>query len=1524
MKKLLALVALLPFAAMADSVRILPLGDSITEGVGWTDGGGYRAVLRELLVAAGYSVDYVGSNESNPGNLGDDKQHEGHSGWKIDDLRANLPVWFKTVEDPHVILLMVGTNDYGHRYDPQHVLKRYGALLDELSLMQPSARILAATLTPCYYENDGTANPAAFNAGLPALVEEHVAKGQKITLVDMHAKMMADAPFPDALHPGETGYRHMAQAWFEAITNVLPVAETASLPPNALAAVYAEVGWDCKGVRVYFNRPVSGESENFANFVYTGGFAIGNCYRDNWDRAINTYGSERMSTDEFTYLTVRNVKARDDDSVIAPRTFTVGSPHGARHHVDEAKWYRPIYALDIPESSAFGNNPVNYRFDDHANIGSFSRVAYYLELEDNNNELTYVWVSMDAFTSDASKLGVPTRASGAVFQQYVKNLVVRSNAYTAFSGTRSTGNIEFWPDNYISQNYLGIAGAYDDRWDCDDTRSAGEGNYGSMQIHDTEYATPLLCYNNWGQGATACVGAGVGRSSCDWTESNNAGNYRHRSLEVYVLNASAPSLVSTRLMPSGTRLELVFDQPIVAADCAQDRFALSDGTRVVSVKSADGGTRLILTLAARPANGTTLAVSSVHSTLAVAESYSGTIAVPSATAAVPGEISARIGTKADGYELVYAADIPVFQDWCLNEGASYFIDDRADRSFDRVAYYMELVSTDGTTTNWVWMSCDKFTDGRSTRELSIPVGGDGAPGRYRLSNLDVASNVEGVTNGTCTTGVAELWSSVYYNSRQDDSWGGSGSVCDWNDWWSDGDRNRFDGYGCFQFFATSDDLTTGETLFAVNGWGKGLGGVMDVGIGTCPNENNIDWTWAANAASYGARRIYAFVRPVSTAVPSEVVSKVGESADGYELLYRIDLESSMTVNNGDCGSMTVNTETYNRIHGVNNATALAQYGYSRVAYCLELVDANSHETNWVWTAFDWQGDSFAKIDIPTAEGGNTAMMVNNLEVKSNVSGIATGSDIATGNIEFTPYNYWTTDANYEGQNPNKVPGASESTCDFGDQFWPYGHFGCMQVHNYGAQQTIWALNHFNGGSDNGQTEIAVGIGNNTSLPDTSHDNMIHPDWTNVETGHLYEKMTLYVMIQAYPKLNPQLAVVSQNRRQVCVTCLNEVGIVQPTWFSVDGVSPSAACVSSSDPRDVILDFGTALSGSGAHTVRISVPGAAARELTCASPRALPDCLASVEEASGYLLVNDLAIQTVAPWYSANGVDYIVDEPRFKNIPFDRVGYLVELKSNGQDDYRWVWVSMDKFTDDIAKIAVPTIKNDGLLQKLVSNLHVEAGSASGVAPVHTGTWADGNIEFTPFNYEPYRTQFTDSPEGYVFDYDDTLPRQDSAGYACMQVHNYRERETIFAFNRYNGGDEPYVMIGNAPGDHPDGTFLSNAQSFEIVNLRVFVRPTSTAQSRGNGPVFYLQPQNAKYWANSHETVTLTSLAPEANYYQWFKDGKILVGETSCDLTVPAVEASAGVYQVVAYFDDDNYTVSQPAELKQSVGFSVRLR
>ncbi len=64
MKKLvLALAAFICGVLSAGVIRIMPLGDSITDGVGAA--GGYRLPLYNLLTQANYTVDYVGSMRDN-------------------------------------------------------------------------------------------------------------------------------------------------------------------------------------------------------------------------------------------------------------------------------------------------------------------------------------------------------------------------------------------------------------------------------------------------------------------------------------------------------------------------------------------------------------------------------------------------------------------------------------------------------------------------------------------------------------------------------------------------------------------------------------------------------------------------------------------------------------------------------------------------------------------------------------------------------------------------------------------------------------------------------------------------------------------------------------------------------------------------------------------------------------------------------------------------------------------------------------------------------------------------------------------------------------------------------------------------------------------------------------------------------------------------------------------------------------------------------------------------------------------
>ena len=119
--------------------------------------------------------------------------------------------------------------------------------------------------------------------------------------------------------------------------------------------------------------------------------------------------------------------------------------------------------------------------DNRNGIGPFTRVAYYLELQSAAGDLQHVWASVDAFTADTGRIGVPTLASGAVFQQGVTGMNVVSNVAGITAGTGLAGNIEFWPTNYQTANSAGVAGASDALFDFgDQPPPAGEAFYRTL------------------------------------------------------------------------------------------------------------------------------------------------------------------------------------------------------------------------------------------------------------------------------------------------------------------------------------------------------------------------------------------------------------------------------------------------------------------------------------------------------------------------------------------------------------------------------------------------------------------------------------------------------------------------------------------------------------------------------------------------------------------------------------------------------------------------------------------------------------------------------------------------------------------------------------------------------------------------------------------------------------------------------------------------------------------------------------
>ncbi|WP_240197025.1 SGNH/GDSL hydrolase family protein, partial [Nonomuraea lactucae] len=238
-------------------VRLMPLGDSITQGVGSSTNEGYRARVYDRLKGFGREVDFVGTMED--GSFAD-TDHEGHSGWRIDQIQNDAADCSVPAYRPNVVTLHAGTNDMNQDYQLPTAPERLGGLIDQVLSDAPDATVLVATLVPA--TKDGLQPRIdAYNARIPAIVKQRRNQGKHVQLVDMSEVTTADLSQP--AHPGDSGYLKMADAFYDAIVDVeqkgwlaAPVS-TGSLPgvPGSLPPCSSEPdqskagpGWRALGV----------------------------------------------------------------------------------------------------------------------------------------------------------------------------------------------------------------------------------------------------------------------------------------------------------------------------------------------------------------------------------------------------------------------------------------------------------------------------------------------------------------------------------------------------------------------------------------------------------------------------------------------------------------------------------------------------------------------------------------------------------------------------------------------------------------------------------------------------------------------------------------------------------------------------------------------------------------------------------------------------------------------------------------------------------------------------------------------------------------------------------------------------------------------------------------------------------------------------------------------------------------------------------------------------------------------------
>jgi lysophospholipase L1-like esterase len=172
--------------------------------------------------AANRSMTFVGSQMNGPTNVDGvtfPRRHEGHSGWKINEIAALVPA--PALNDvPHIVLVMAGTNDMIQNDTVATAPQRMGALLDKIFAGAPQALVVMARLTPLM-DMAQEARVMAYNNALPGLVQARVAQGRHVILIDMHTGFPS-AELADGIHPTTAGYNRMAGVWYAAIGDLLP------------------------------------------------------------------------------------------------------------------------------------------------------------------------------------------------------------------------------------------------------------------------------------------------------------------------------------------------------------------------------------------------------------------------------------------------------------------------------------------------------------------------------------------------------------------------------------------------------------------------------------------------------------------------------------------------------------------------------------------------------------------------------------------------------------------------------------------------------------------------------------------------------------------------------------------------------------------------------------------------------------------------------------------------------------------------------------------------------------------------------------------------------------------------------------------------------------------------------------------------------------------------------------------------------------------------------------------------------
>jgi len=215
---MILLAGLLIHSEAQAQLRIMPLGDSITEGAKSSDNAGYRSWLTDLYFPGqagnpndNFQCDFVGSISTGPDSMVD-KQHEGWAGQNATFIRNNVSQFLRN-NPPQVVFLMIGANDITDNVDPGVIRNTIGAILDSIYNFNNQIEIYLGEVST--RADAKQSKVVELNSALIGLVSGKKANGYDVTLVDMD--LSSNKIDADGVHPNDRGYQEIALAWFSAL-----------------------------------------------------------------------------------------------------------------------------------------------------------------------------------------------------------------------------------------------------------------------------------------------------------------------------------------------------------------------------------------------------------------------------------------------------------------------------------------------------------------------------------------------------------------------------------------------------------------------------------------------------------------------------------------------------------------------------------------------------------------------------------------------------------------------------------------------------------------------------------------------------------------------------------------------------------------------------------------------------------------------------------------------------------------------------------------------------------------------------------------------------------------------------------------------------------------------------------------------------------------------------------------------------------------------------------------------------------